>query len=139
MSRTDPTSHIEQIAEAKAVVSSKTHSWGDIPIKGGDAEAEFTIANEGTSALKLFNVVTSCTCTTAQIEADGRKSPKFDMHSKSSYVLEVPAGGEAKLKVVFDPAFHGPQGVGVMDRQVKMETNDATRPDLMFVLDGTVI
>jgi hypothetical protein len=132
-------SQIGQTAEAKAAISSATHSWGDIPINDGNVEATFAITNEGTSPLQLFNVSTSCMCTTAQLEVDGRKSPEFGMHTKARYVTEVPAGGTAQLRVVFDPAFHGPQGVGAITRQVKLQTNDASQPELMVTLNGTVI
>ena len=125
--------------DTKLVVENTNHSWGEIPINGGNVRAEFMIKNEGEAPLRLFDVSTSCTCTTAQLEINGKKSPEFSMHTKSGYVTEVPPGESAKLKIEFDPAFHGPQGVGAMTRQIRMKTNDAERQELMFTMDGVVI
>lgn len=125
--------------DAKAVVSKKTYDWGTIPYSGGVATAEFPINNEGTGVLKLTNVKTSCACTKAQITIDGAQSPFFSMHSVSSWVGEVPSGKEAKLTVIFDPAFHGPSGVGPMTRIISMETNDQNNKKLEFTLTGTVV
>ena len=137
--RSDQAVQIGQIAEAKVVVGERTYSWGEIPINDGNVEATFAVSNEGTSSLQLFNVSTSCMCTTAQFEVDGKKSQEFGMHTKSQSVTEVPAGATAQLKIVFDPAFHGPQGTGPVTRQVRIQTNDASQPMLEFSLDGTVI
>lgn len=137
--KSNQAAQIGQTAEAKVAVASTAHSWGDIPINDGDVEATFAITNEGSEALQLFNVSTSCMCTTAQLEVNGQSSPEFGMHTKSRYVTEVPAGGTAHLRVVFDPTFHGPQGTGPITRQVRIQTNDASQPELMFSMDGTVI
>jgi len=60
------------------------------------------------------------------------------MHNKSAYVFEVPPQQEAKLIVVFDPAFHGPNGVGPIDRFVTVATNDPSQPQLQFSVKGIV-
>ena len=134
----DASSAIQPSADAKAAVGERSHSWGDIPISGGNKEASFTIANEGATPLRLFNVSTSCMCTTAQLTVGGKTSPAFGMHDSSRYVTEVPPGEAATLTVVFDPDFHGPQGIGAITRYVKVQTNDATQAELTFTLDGTV-
>lgn len=77
-------------------------------------------------------------CTTAQLIIGDTKSPEFGMHSKSAYVMEVPGGETAELKVVFDPAFHGPNGVGPINRQITVETNDPSSPVLNFMLTAMV-
>ena len=123
----------------RAEVPVTEFDWGTIDYGAGDAVAEFTINNPGPGTLSLAEVGTSCMCTTAQIIINDQKSPYFGMHAKSSWVGQVPAGGQAKLKVVFDPAFHGPQGVGPFTRQIVMKTNDPEHPKLEFNLTGTVI
>ena len=116
-----------------------THAWGEIGINDGNVKADFEISNNGTNNLKLFNVITSCTCTTAQISVNGKSSPLFGMHDKSSYVAEIPAGESAILTVEYDPLFHGPNGVGPITRQVKIETNDASNTELNYTLTADVI
>lgn len=123
----------------KAEVPVASFDWGTIDYGGGDAVAELSINNPGSGTLSLSEVSTSCMCTTAQIIISGQKSPFFGMHQKSSWIGQIPAGGQAKLKVVFDPAFHGPSGVGPVTRQIVMKTNDPDHPKLEFNLTGKVV
>lgn len=124
---------------AKVQVDQKTFDWGNIPYSGGNAVKAFTIKNAGTDVLKLTGIKTSCTCTKAQIVIDGKTSPYFSMHSTSSWIGEVSPGKEAQLTVIFDPAFHGPTGVGSVERLISLETNDIQNPSLEFSLKGVVI
>lgn len=124
---------------AKAQVDQKFFDWGNIPINGGNAIKTFSIKNSGTDILKITGVKTSCTCTKAQIIIDGKTSPYFSMHATSGWVGEVAPGKEAQLKVIFDPAFHGPTGVGPVERLISMQTNDAQNPNLEFSLKGVVV
>ncbi len=124
---------------AKVSVDQKTHDWGTIPYSGGNVTKSFTIKNTGTDVLQLTNIKTSCACTFAQLTIDGKTSPKFGMHTTSSWVGEVASGKEASLMVVFDPDFHGPTGVGPMERLISMQTNDINNPNLEFSLKGVVV
>lgn len=124
---------------AKVVVDQKTFDWGNIPYSGGNATKTFTIKNNGSDALKLTGVKTSCTCTKAQITIDGKSSPYFSMHATSSWVGEVAPGKDAQLTVIFDPTFHGPTGVGPMERLISVDTNDTRNPKLEFSLKGVVV
>lgn len=124
--------------DAKAQVMESTYDWGEISIDGGKVEKVFDIKSEGAGTLRLHNVSTSCMCTTAQLLLGNKKSPEFGMHTKSSYKLEVPPGETAQLKVVFDPAFHGPSGIGPVTRQIEVQTNGANQQKLSFVLTAMV-
>src|SRR5690606_16160046 len=68
---------VESNSTANAVTNVVSHDWGEIGINDGNATAEFSITNDGTDTLKLFNVVTSCACTTAQIVVGDKISPLF--------------------------------------------------------------
>ena len=126
-------------ANAKAVVGKEFHDWGEIGIKNGKVETEFEVKNEGTEVLKLTNIVTSCSCTTAQVIADDGDSPTFGMHSKSAYVKEVAPGSSVIVKAVYDPMFHGPSGIGAISREVTIETNDAANPKLRLKMAAQVV
>lgn len=123
---------------AKATVDQKNYDWGQINIKGGNVSKTFTIKNTGTDILKLMNIKTSCHCTKAQVKIGNTSSPSFGMNSVSSWIGEVPPRQEAKLEVVFDPAYHGPQGIGLISRLVSVETNDKNNSRIEFSLTGTV-
>ncbi len=124
---------------AKVSINQKTFDWGNIPYSGGNATKTFTIKNTGTDVLKLTGIKTSCVCTKAQVAIDGKGSPYFSMHSTSSWVGEVAPGKEAQLMVIFDPTFHGPTGVGPIERLVSLETNDSQNPNIEFSLKGVVV
>lgn len=139
LSTTLSSPQISASQNAKAEVGQKTHDWGIIPYSGGNVSKTFTIKNTGTDVLQLTSVKTSCACTYAQLTIDGKVSPKFGMHTTSSWVGEVAAGKGVSLTVVFDPAFHGPTGVGPMERLISVETNDSSNPSLEFSLKGVVV
>ena len=89
--------------------------------------------------LKLYNVKTSCMCNTAQLKTPDVTSKKFKMHEASTDVIEVKPGEAAELIVEFDPAFHGPSGVGPINRTITMDTNDVNNPTLSFNLTANVV
>ena len=124
---------------ATAEVNNTSYDWGTIGINNGKVEAWFEIKSVGSKTLKLFNSTTSCACTSAQVFVDDKTSPLIGMHTKSTYVSEVPPGKTAKVKVIYDPLFHGPNGIGSIDRQVTLETNDPQRPSIIFFVKAQVI
>ena len=67
-------------------------------------------------------------CTTAFLLKDGEEIGPFGMagHSgvRGNANLTVNPGEEAVVRVVFDPAAHGPAGVGPIERQVMLEVGD---------------
>lgn len=132
-------SSISKTQNAKAEVLETSFAWGEIAYEGPKATKTFKIKNSGAETLKLSNVKTSCTCTSAQIVIDNQKSPLFSMHGTSNWIGEVPVGKEAELMVIFDQQFHGPSGVGPIERIISVETNDAQNSKLEFNLKGNVV
>lgn len=134
------TPQITASQNAKAYVSDPTsHDLGKVDYAGGVVKKSFTIKNTGNDALKVYNIKTSCHCTKAYVTIGGQDSPNFGMDSVSSWMGEVGNGKEAKITVVYDPAFHGPAGIGPFTRFASVETNDKSNPKLIFTLSGTVI
>lgn len=125
-------------SQAKVEVADTYFDWGKIGLNKGNVEKTFEIKSSGKESLTLSNLSTSCMCTTAQLIFEGKTSPVFGMHNQSEYSLEVPPRKSAKLKVVFDPAFHGPSGIGPINRQVTVKTNDSDSPELNFMLTAMV-
>lgn len=140
LTKTTNTPQIKTSVNAKAYVADPTSfDWGPIPMNKGNVTKVFTIKNTGTDMLKLYNIKTSCHCTKAYATISGTDSPSFGMDSLSAWTGEVPAGIEAKLTVVFDPAYHGPSGMGAVNRFVSIETNDPANSKLTFTLTGAVV
>lgn len=139
LSSTATSTQVTPSQNVKVEIPERTFDWGNIPYSGGNATKTFTIKNTGTGVLQLSGVKTSCTCTKAQVTIDGKGSPYFSMHSTSGWVGQVAPGKEAQLLVIFDPAFHGPSGVGSVERLISLETNDIQNPKIEFSLKGVVV
>lgn len=139
LSSTATSTQVIPSQNVKVEIPERTFDWGNIPYSGGNATKTFTIKNTGTGVLQLSGVKTSCTCTKAQVTIDGKGSPYFSMHSTTGWVGEVAPGKEAQLLVIFDPAFHGPSGVGPVERLISLETNDIQNPKIEFSLKGVVV
>ena len=134
-----PSQTVTLSQNAKVEALEKTFDWGVIKYSGDKATKTFIIKNTGSDLLKLYNIKTSCACTKANLTIDGKLSPDFGMHTQSSWTGEVAAGKDAILNVVFDQTFHGPTGVGPMERLISMQTNDLSSPTLEFKLTGNVV
>ena len=138
-SRMGATPQVTADSQASVSVDSNKYDWGTIDYDKGIVSKNFEIKNTGSTALKLYNVNTSCMCTTAQLKTPEVTSKKFGMHESSSDIIEVKPGGTAKLIIEFDPAFHGPSGVGAITRIITMNTNDTKNSTLTFSLTGNVV
>ena len=130
---------VEADQAVQITVDDTSHDWGNIDINGGIVSKAFAIENTSDSVLKLYDVKTSCMCTTAQLRTSAETSKKFGMHEKTSSVFEVQPGDTAEVVVEFDPLFHGPSGVGPINRTVTMNTNDSSQPQLSFQLAANVV
>jgi hypothetical protein len=94
-----------------------SHDFGRIPGRP-DVAHVFSVQNTGTADLRIWNLVTSCGCTTAEL---------------SSSI--IPPGQRADLTVTFDPDYHVTQGEVV--RLIWFATNDPTQPwaEVRFTAD----
>ena len=97
----------------------------------GKVSHEFTIKNVGKEPLKLGKMYTSCMCTTVSLLLNGEKKGPFGMpgHTPLPKVnKEIQPGGSAQIEVIFDPAAHGPAGVGIIERVAYVEGSSLAEP-----------
>lgn len=134
-----PPVQVQTTRETKVTLTETNYDWGDVGINNGKIEKTFEIKNDGSQSLKLYGVKTSCACTTAQFKSPKGDSPIFGMHTKSGYIQEVAPGETIGLSVVFDPLFHGPNGLGAINRTITVNTNDPSQSQLNFTLTANVI
>jgi len=116
--------------------------FGQVPINGGIVTKTYQVKNTTSNSLKLKKIVTSCMCTTAAVSIGDKTTNFFGMEmpgDKNPPVnIDLPAGDIANVTVKFDPAAHGPQGIGPFDRSVWLTfTDPAGVKELKF--SGTVI
>lgn len=116
--------------------------FGTVSMKAGLVTHVFELKNSGTEPIRIQKVYTSCMCTEAAItDAAGRRFGNFGMpgHAGSPVTtIEVGPGQTASLEAIFDPAAHGPSGVGLAQRSVYLETNSQQRPKVELRFTATV-
>ena len=74
-------------------------------------------------------------CTTATLKIGGRQKGPYGMlgHGFIPKINEtLNSGEEALVEVVFDPAAHGPAGVGPIQRAIAIENNAGEPVELLF-------
>jgi len=118
-------------------VDNDLFDFGTISMAAGKVSHDFIVKNNGVSPIKITNVSTSCMCTIAYLTTkDLGKSGPFGMpgmSSESNGTNQIIAPGEeATVEAVFDPAAHGPAGVGNIDRFVTLADKDGNTSQLEF-------
>ena len=116
-------------------------NFGSVSMARGNVTHRYWIRNAGSNPIVLGKMYTSCMCTTAAlVKTSGRKFDPVGMagHGFIPTINEpMNPGEQAIIEVVFDPAAHGPAGIGPTDRVVTIE-NSAGRPlDLAFTANVT--
>lgn len=97
---------------------------GQISYGGGKVSRSFDIKNTSDETIKLRKITTSCMCTTAKVKFGDKETKAFGMEMNGDLNplidLDLPAGETAEASFTFDPAAHGPSGIGVVDRQITL-------------------
>ena len=123
-----------------ATLSSEENSFdfGTISMEAGLVRHSFAVKNTSQEEVIIDKIYTSCMCTEAILRIDGEDYGPFGMpgHGISKVNKKLGVGEEAVVEVVFDPAAHGPAGVGFIERAVYLE-NDSGAP-FVLVIKATV-
>lgn len=113
---------------------------GQVSIVKGEVEASFKIKNVGQSDLVISGLETSCGCTTAFLTVDGQNSPVFGMSDNpTDWSATLNPDQEAELVAIFDPAHHGPEGVGMVTRTVSIKSSDLIDSFKKIQLEAEVV
>lgn len=107
-----------------------SYDFGEISMARGKVSRVFSVENTGAEPVMITKVYTSCMCTSAYLEVGGDRVGPFGMpgHGFIPNINKlVGPGEEAKVEAVFDPAAHGPAGVGRIERVIRLE-NDMGAP-----------
>lgn len=115
---------VDSQIDAGSVLTTESDSYdfGTISMKDGTVSKTFVVSNKTLNDLRIDSVVTSCMCTVAYIVDGQNKKGPFGMPGHGNEVPRaneiIKAGEDRIIEVVFDPAAHGPLGVGPIERQV---------------------
>jgi hypothetical protein len=108
-------------------ITPSTYNFGPVSQAKGVVSTLFTVSNEGTEALVLTGMDTSCGCTSASVVKDGQEGPRFSMAMHGTNPKgwrEVILPGESvQLKVYYDPNVHKSMR-GSVTRSVFVFSND---------------
>ncbi len=121
-----PTNSVESLLKS----NENNFDFGTISMAKGNVSHVFTVANTGTEPIVVKKLYTSCMCTTATLTNDGKTVGPFGMPGHASIPsidVTIAPGATAQVNAVFDPAAHGPAGIGTISRVVVLE-NSAGKP-----------
>jgi hypothetical protein len=100
--------------------------FGPISMAAGNVSHRYWFRNESAAPVQIYRVYTSCMCTKATLVKGMRVIGSYGMpgHGALPAVNETLAANEvAYVDVEFDPAAHGPAGLGHTERVVTIESN----------------
>lgn len=130
----------ENQGNPKIEIAQKRYNAGTVSMANGLVKHTYEIKNIGDGDLEIERIWTSCHCTTARLRVGDKESPKFGMNNNPVFWSQKIAPNEVgQLEVIFDPAFHGPQGTGPVVRVVYLSTNDKQNVKAEVRLSANVV
>ncbi|MBI2278534.1 MAG: DUF1573 domain-containing protein [Candidatus Brennerbacteria bacterium] len=118
------------------VAEAATYDFGAVPLNGGFVRRVYAVQNTGTEPIILNGMYTSCMCTTAVMRKGNETWGPYGMpgHGIGGGRMSVAlASGEAaEIEAIFDPAAHGPAGVGPVARSIYLENSAGAPVELSF-------
>ena len=104
--------------------------FGSISMAAGLVRHSYRVRNMSDAPVMITRMYTSCMCTNASFIRGSERRGPFGMpgHGMVPTLREsIAPGEEVTIEAVFDPAAHGPAGVGQVNRSIYLE-NDAGEP-----------
>lgn len=133
-----PARNAEQIPQQNSslvVLDEPAFDFGAISMAAGNVLHSYRIKNSKSDPLTINRIYTSCMCTTAKLKKGGKSFGPFGMpgHGFTPYLNATFAPGEeATIEAIFNPAAHGPAGVGKIERAVYIEDASGGITELSF-------
>lgn len=101
------------------------YDFGTVSMAKGKVNKEFLLENKSDRNVQIGEVFTSCMCTEAELKVGDKTAGPFGMQGHGGVRkanLTIKPGEALTVKAIFDPAAHGPSGVGPIERQVVIST-----------------
>ncbi|MEK7582761.1 MAG: DUF1573 domain-containing protein [Patescibacteria group bacterium] len=117
------------------VEEANNYDFGTISMAAGEVKHQFKIKNTSNEAVTINKMYTSCMCTTAILMMGGEQFGPFGMpgHVAVPKIDQIVGPNEeAIVEIIFDPAAHGPAGVGRIQRTITIENNAGQPVELQF-------
>ena len=111
-----------QLNEPSSLAASETlYDFGTISMASGKVSHTFQITNPTDQDITINNLQTSCMCTAAYLINGADREGPFGMPGMGSMTATnfvIPAHAARSIEAIFDPAAHGPAGIGDIDRTI---------------------
>ena len=136
--RPNPGNNIASVplSSARTLKAEETNfDFGQISMAAGKVKHAFKIENTASESVVIEKMYPSCMCTEALLMTDGKQFGPYGMpgHGFAPKINgTINPGEEATVEVVFDPAAHGPAGVGRIGRVVYLENSAGEALELGF-------
>lgn len=125
---------------ALTVEETNNYDFGVISMAAGAVKHAFKIKNTSSDAVTIKKIYTSCMCTNAILEKAGKRFGPYGMPGHAfipSINQTINSGEEAIVETIFNPAAHGPAGIGLIERTVYIENNAGEPIELLFAATVT--
>jgi len=107
------------------IIDPVSHDFGTISMADGVVRQSFSLTNPTAEPMVISLVYTSCMCTEATLTLNQQTFGPFGMlgHGISPQLKQtLGPNATATIEVAFDPAAHGPAGVGLIERETVIES-----------------
>lgn len=122
------------------VADEKNYDFGSISMAAGKVSHLFKVKNTRERPVVIEKVYTSCMCTTAVLMMENRRFGPFGMpgHGSIPRINQViNPGQEVLVEAIFNPAAHGPAGVGPIRRMLVLEEDTGQKVEMSFTANVT--
>ena len=120
--------------------STTSYDFGMVSMANGKVSTTFNVSNTTNQPIVVSRFFSSCMCTSASARIGDRNYGPFGMQGHGGPIpfinATVQPGETIPLQVTFDPAAHGPAGVGRIVRNVFVESPNGDR--LTLTISATV-
>ena len=119
-----PTASINENYGGALTIEESNYDFGTVSMANGKVSKDFVLENQSQDNVKIGEVYTSCMCTEAEVKVGDKIYGPFGMpgHLSAGKANAVISPGEKVIvKAIFDPAAHGPSGVGPIERQISVD------------------
>jgi len=124
ISSSGSSANLSENVTADLVSDEDYYDFGTISMAAGKVSHDFKVKNTGAEPVKIEKLYTSCMCTAAYFFQNGKKLGPFGMAGHGfvpPLKKSLAPGEEVIISAVFDPAAHGPAGVGPIEREIYLE------------------
>lgn len=112
-----------------------SYDFGAVPLTGGLVRNVYRVKNAGSDPVTVKDISTSCMCTSAIFRKGTDAWGPFGMPghgARRSISVTLAPGESAEVEAIFDPAAHGPAGVGPVARAIYLAPDRGDPVELSF-------